>query len=125
MNAPRISVLFAALIVLLICNALEENVQIKLIRVKRRGGGCSGGGYGTRVTMASNNDGKQMDPMQLALGAKALVLKVLLIKQLMSTTTQPPVITNVTPATGSTAAPAGRLMSNQLRSVNSKKKNGK
>lgn len=90
-----------------------------LTRVKRRG--SSGGhSYGTRVSMPvpSSGGGKQIDPLQLALGAKALVLKVLIIKQLMSTTTQMPVITNVnttgiagtgTAAGGAAGGAAGRL----------------
>ena len=82
-----------------------EAPEIILNRVKRRGGH---GSYGTRVSMPvpSSGGGKQIDPIQLALGAKALVLKALIIKQLLSTTTQMPVITNVN-MTGTGAAAGG------------------
>lgn len=132
MQMPKI-VLSVAIILVVSCDELQDSLhpQIKLIRVKRRGGGgggCSGGGYGTRVSMPSSSSsggGKQMDPLQLALGAKALVLKALLIKQLMeSSSTQPPVVTNVNNTSPATTAPAGRLtQSGRMRTASSRKKN--
>lgn len=89
--------------------------EMILNRVKRRGGH---GSYGTRVSMpVPSSGGKQIDPIQLALGAKVLVLKALIIKQLLSTTTQMPVITNVNSTVTAAAAGGGGGANGRLRTA--------
>ena len=97
------------------CNAdMEADV---LSRVKRFGGGgggggscCGGGGYGTRGTRSRVGGGGDQT-LKILLGAKTIILKGILLKNIFdrkNNNNQNPNITSVsgTTSTTTTAAPA-------------------
>jgi hypothetical protein len=97
-----VTVVFLDLLTLMVTdNTDSTNDGAVLLRIKRKGGSggssYSGGGtLGTKVTISTGSS-TTMSPLTMLLGAKALILKGILIKNLIDqkTSTQPPILTNV------------------------------
>ena len=89
-----------------------------MTRVKRMGGnhGSSGGGsLGTKVTISTGSS-TTMSPLTILLGAKALVLKGILIKNLINQQNQPPPVMTSVNSTSSAATSAAAAGGRRLRS---------
>ena len=106
----------------------KTQVDKTVTRVKRMGGnhGSSGGGgggsLGTKVTISTGSS-TTMNPLTILLGAKALILKGILIKNLINQQNQPPpVMTSVNSTTTATDAPAagGRRLRSEPISTSEK-----
>jgi hypothetical protein len=99
---------------LLISSVFSSSDRIvgTVARLKGGGGHSMGGGYGTRVGQYNSGGGAQatISPLLLILGVKALVLKAILIKKVLSanqtTTTAKPASTAAAAATTGAATTA-------------------